>query len=553
MASLTTWRRLEPRTRSEGLPGVQARVADPLWMVSLQLRSAELDASDAPSPTRVHLSWEESPITRWATGSPAAGPGTLLKPGQPIESLVDAIPAAVGLRDRALGGQRFRRLLGAELAERYGPALLQDFALPGLLSSEQALSDQAGLRWAALLARRALDGAALRAATGTSDDPRIPPQMKPLASDEAALKKAVSAFVRWWDRNFPTAVGAWDGQRLEAPFSLGASTSSGAVNLTAPGHPGGIPEWHSFSINPGGSMAATDPPSRPQESDTLPTSLTFPGMPASRWWQFEDAAVDLGRLEAAPDDLGRLLLTEFALVYGNDFFMVPMEAAPGSVSRVLSLTVDTSFGEQVSIPSAIAYDTKAKLGRWRMFHCDDGIPDQGTGAGLLVFPPTAIDVMTGPEVEDVLISRDEMANVAWAIERKVRSPLGTPVERRETEYAAHERAGVETSTTSILRYQLSTSVPNSWMPLVPVLGGFVELQGPNTPAGQLLSGGQPYRLQSTEVLRTGRRVTSHTHRARTVKGDVLLWRGWHVRPGRGESSSGLRHDDLTHEEPPPPA
>ena len=44
--------------------------------------------------------------------------------------------------------------------------------------------------------------------------------------------------------------------------------------------------------------------------------VTFRGMPARRFWELENAAVDIGALTAGAEDLGRLLLREFALVYG---------------------------------------------------------------------------------------------------------------------------------------------------------------------------------------------------------------------------------------------
>jgi hypothetical protein len=71
-------------------------------------------------------------------------------------------------------------------------------------------------------------------------------------------------------------------------------------------------------------VAAGDPAPAPAELSVLPAGLRFPGMPAPRMFEFEDGAVDFGSVDAAPDDLGRLLLAEFALVYGNDFFQVPL-------------------------------------------------------------------------------------------------------------------------------------------------------------------------------------------------------------------------------------
>jgi hypothetical protein len=56
----------------------------------------------------------------------------------------------------------------------------------------------------------------------------------------------------------------------------------------------------------------------------IPTPLRFSGMPASRWWEFENSRVNLARLDAQIDDFSKLLVTEFALVYSNDWQIVPL-------------------------------------------------------------------------------------------------------------------------------------------------------------------------------------------------------------------------------------
>ena len=53
-------------------------------------------------------------------------------------------------------------------------------------------------------------------------------------------------------------------------------------------------------------------------------------MPAPRFWEMEDARFDPGAIDAAPNDLGRLLLTSFATVYGNDWFVLPVRLPVGS-------------------------------------------------------------------------------------------------------------------------------------------------------------------------------------------------------------------------------
>jgi hypothetical protein len=79
--------------------------------------------------------------------------------------------------------------------------------------------------------------------------------------------------------------------------------------------------------------------------------------------------------------------------------------------------------------------------------------------------------------------RDEMANLAWAIERTIESPIERPAQRY---------LGVDAIPPSddllrgaLPRYLLSTQAPPNWIPLLPVQVPN-PLQPPNTP-GQILS------------------------------------------------------------------
>jgi hypothetical protein len=46
-------------------------------------------------------------------------------------------------------------------------------------------------------------------------------------------------------------------------------------------------------------------------------------MPAARLWEIEDGSVELGAIDAAADDVARLLVWSSRSSYGNDFFVVP--------------------------------------------------------------------------------------------------------------------------------------------------------------------------------------------------------------------------------------
>src|SRR5204862_6213757 len=97
----------------------------------------------------------------------------------------------------------------------------------------------------------------------------------------------------------------------------------------------------------------------------IATPVTFRGMPARRIWEFEDGGANLALISAAAEDLGRLLLREFAFIYGNDWFDFPLLAPVGAQVLVTSLSVADTFGIVTPIPHFSIAD--GPLGRWRMF------------------------------------------------------------------------------------------------------------------------------------------------------------------------------------------
>jgi hypothetical protein len=71
----------------------------------------------------------------------------------------------------------------------------------------------------------------------------------------------------------------------------------------------------------------------------------------ARFWEIKDGSVNLGD-RRGNGDLASLLVMEFALVYGNDFFVVPVRLPVGSVSTVASLVVTIS-GVRPHVPRAL--------------------------------------------------------------------------------------------------------------------------------------------------------------------------------------------------------
>src|SRR5918995_3288907 len=89
---------------------------------------------------------------------------------------------------------------------------------------------------------------------------------------------------------------------------------------------------------------------------------------------------------------------------------------------------------------------------------------------MLFLPPALGASLNGESVEEVWLLRDEMANLAWGIERIVESRGGVRLDRRDVYRRRLENAPAPASESdgAPLTYRLTTEVPEYWIPLVPV-------------------------------------------------------------------------------------
>ena len=426
-----------------------------------------------------------------------------------------------------------------------------------------------------LFTGRAIDGVrlatdlapALLPATGAPALPAVPTID---AGERDAVLGVAQAWLMWYRAEIApdSQTDTWIPERLEYRFSVAAASplGQGEAVLAAPGYRGDGLEWYDFVHQPKRTIGAAAEAAPLQSWAGLPAPITFRGMPAARWWEFEDASVDFGAVDTAPDDLGRLLVTEFATVFGNDWYIIPVVLPIGSLTTVSSLVVTDTFGERRLIePTAKA---RTAGGRWRMFAIsEDATPGDGDGdLGMLFLAPVVSSQIDGRPLEEVLFVRDEMADMAWAIERVVMGVSGTPMDRTEQwnraiAAASRTEAGARPPTVPLapIRYRLATTVPDHWIPLLPVHGSTnrgVRLQrgamlhfdtGVPTaiePRGKVLASptDAPLRFFEEEVSREGRRVQRIPMLARWSGGITASWVGRRSRVGRGEGASGLRYD-----------
>jgi len=398
------------------------------------------------------------------------------------------------------------------------------------------------------------------------------------------LDAAGARLLAWAARTFaePATDDAWAPPRMEYRFACSAPTGEGEKVLAAEEYLGGRLDWYAVDVDP---AAGTLDPHGENPADlpdavtysALPSPVAFDGMPNARWWAFEDRRTNLGRVDAATTDVAKLLFLEFALVYSNDWFVLPCTLAAGSVATVRGMAVTNVFGERTWIePAGAGRDDDWQ--RWTMFTLSvRGEDDLQAADRSLLLLPTVPKALEGEPVEEVLLVHDEMANMAWGVEQTV--PLADGSSRPGAEAGLETRAFFERvrgggptrppfETDATVRYQAISQVPEQWIPFMPVhvpgddrqiqlqraaLPRFIDgdrrrptgLVRPRTALlrqGLDQPGAEPYFLHEEEVPRAGARVTQAWQRTRWRDGSVFLWLGARKGTGRLSGGSGLAFD-----------
>jgi hypothetical protein len=557
--SIITWNRLEPLDQTSDLRvALGAPIADPLWLLHRQWQFGELDGNDAGTPIAVTIQTTATPLSRYRPGD--AETVDWSPTDTPLEPLVEA-ERVRGLPEQhrrlaAETGAHFVRMLTLANMPTVARAVRQRFALlVGAIPDARA--DAMGAEAAVLLAGRAVDGDAVAAALGPGRRPdgRLGSLPAGFPGGVAVLPVATE-WLAWYDAllveppNTPgpttnPSPAAWNPRRFEYRFA----TSDGSTTFVASAFDDGHLDWPDLdaddSVDLGGQTPATVGP----PAVAIPVPLTYPGMPAHRYWEIEDGRVDFGALQAGSTDIVRMLLTDFALVYGEDWFLVPMDVPVGAVVRIVSMQVRDTFGEVSTVMPTVGDTAIATTGQrpWSMYRTT-AVSGPALGLDVLFVPPSLAATWSGPPIEEVAFFRDEMANIVWAVERTVPSALGTPVDR----YRTSQPASVVTVPVDVtdlgdaeVIYRLATPVPDNWYPYLArrtPSGDDITLErlAASDPLGAIAR--ESSAVEDEEVTRGGLVVQRAWQFARWTGGQPVLWFGRRVTSGRGEGSSGLHWD-----------
>jgi hypothetical protein len=590
-AAVPTWSRLEPlgMTRGDLAPGLAAAVADPLWMMGRQWQFDELHGEDAASPIVVTVAGSSGRLTRYRPGSVGAAATAVDLPDLPLEVAVEAeIPDTMPERLRAEGGLHLIRLLRVAAAGPLGvgglDAALEALAAYVFSTPDESLSttDPNGARRRRLIAGRVPDAGALvallsplRALDGSLSG--LPAGLDTVTPADP-FRAVLADWLRWYDGCLARPLAApddtarppyaWEPSRLEYAFGVQATLASGPVMLESAEYADGRLDWFDFAVT-AGDLGAPTVPTEPAvvHQQLLASPVRYPGMPSDRLFEIEDGNVYLGGIEAAPHDIARLGLVEYALAYGNDWYLVPLELPYGSVCEITSVTVLDTFGFTTTIAPGFQAAAAGRPG-WCMYHL--GEPSDAASAPLFLLAPTVRGALEGPPLEEVALFRDEMADLVWGVERVIQGPTGEPVpwDSLAGRVSLRQTVPADLGDARIV-YRLMTPIPENWIPFVsvPALGrpagspatqlerqplirflhdGTVELTHPRGDILRTSTRGDIatdlLRLAEEEVPRDGVVVRRSYQLARTVGGGTVVWIGRSTDVGNGEGYSGLRLD-----------
>jgi hypothetical protein len=579
-SSVTSWTRLEPQVTDADLAATSnARLFDPLWQLTRQWQLGEFQGEDAGSPVQARVRAAAAALSRCHLGALSTDvAGQPYDPGRvPLEAMVERRPMrAANEHDPRLltlavdAGLQFLRMLELGPATRaYRPAFLARYAIAAPATDALPDGDDAGVAFVQTMAGRAPDARRLAAAFRDLAGGALDPALEVDPADADAVRRVAAAWLAWYDGLFSEPAGpaedAWTPDRLEYAVSVAARLSAApqdALTFTASEFGGGRLEWSSFDlddefgVDPGGEDHLTA-----LVETTVPAPVTFRGAPAARFWELEDAVVAYGLVPAGPTDLAHLLMIEYASSYGNDWYLVPLELPVGSVTRVGSLVVTDTFGVRSLLrPIGDPALPAPYFSMWQpAARRHPGDPAGAPVPNLFLLPPTIGRGVDGAPVEDVLFLRDEMSNLAWAVERSVEGVTGAPISLADGAPAADGPAPLA-EPGAAPRWLLATAVPGNWVPLLPVQlddhgtlvtrlkrGAVLQPDGTGQVRrgrSQVLAALAGSALYDEEVPREGAQVTRRRRMARWVDGSSWAWTAFRNQVGRGEGSAGLRFDHL---------
>jgi hypothetical protein len=582
MSILLFWEKWLPSPHGDDIAdALRCEVRDGLWLLARQWQLGEFKAEDAGTAAAAHIVAHASPLQRLA---PPVGTPQTLGDEIPLNATVERVTPAFDLTWRLESGREWKRLLltagkttAWEVFRRHPLLHFQtrelaydpeDPELPFLDHEPYAQL------LAAVAHGRMVDGGRLfeqfseRKASEFLSQPD--PEVDALGAKWLTWVRQRLSLAA--EGQIDTPANCWDAGRLEYRFDSAAADINGTgQRLKTPEHHGQSLDWFGFELSDLDNSNLTqnlDSNKVTHHHHTfIPALVSFPGMPRARWWEIEDSTIDLSRVQAANTDTGVLLLSEFSLLFSNDWLIVPLPVPVGSLVKLRPLKITDVFGVQSVVKSIY---TPGQANPWELFQSNA----TGTTTDWLFVPPVNNRWLQSQPVEEVHFVRDEMANMVWAVEKTIPDGTGGGTEGQSAAIHFEDRlrklaeapiipppALQENAATR--RYVVGTTVPPNWIPFLPVrpdpskpamvlrraaMPRLIDGHTPTRirPRTHLLrtsaNNGNRYDVQEEEIPVTGITLRAIWRRARGFDGRTVTWLAYEKLLGRHLTGSGLQFD-----------
>lgn len=623
------WNRLESRPRKYDFDRVlKSEIHDPLWFLTRQWQFGEFKGEDTGSPVFAKVLMETTEMVKYQglQGAVENFPNAI-----PLETQVEQQPFQLGFKERIQIGNHWWKLLriyGAQYNQNraasdpafeelaYQTELLTAYPLrvPELdetssettLQSAQLLSNYRLMNVLRVAAGKSPDGVLLYQAIQDNQTAFIL-NLRREKAHQTLIQETVNDFLAWFAGQFPEIPplgGAWNANQLEYQFKCALPEATGKNTVVAANeYYNGRLDWFAFDVeslaNRSGPISTSDKDTKTQAITEkvisfIPSPAAFGGMPSNRFWEFEDGQVDLGNINADTTDISKIVVVEYATMYGNNWYLIPYPIDAGTLSTVKGIVVTDVFGQKTFIEAAIQGESDDWYS-WGMFNLTswDAERSQALAADTrILIPPALPKIQESESVEEVIFLRDEMSNLVWAVENKINNLLGMGMDGHKAAselltylQSLNETTPIDLAENAVLKYLLGNTVPENWIPFMAIhLSGqnrAVQLQRasmprqlnganmPVRPRNQLLRYGfedqpgsalapyinpssneqqQAYFIHEEEIPRAGIIVKGTFQRSRWYGGKIVQWYGYKKQFGKGEGGSGLVFDRVEYVE-----
>ena len=557
--SITAYNRLEPTPRTARFDrSLKAEIRDPMWLLCRQWQFGEFQGEDAASPLTAQILGMHTAMDRIVFPHIAFPYDENI----PLETKVEAEKLTASLFLAVQMGRSFLKLMKKDGLAAALPRFIGKYKLvydphPNDTEGWQLLNAVTGTIFDGFL----LYNDITTVVAGKSRFQQWMDDELLSASDQDKFNIIAEDFTSQHARNYTQPAdathSAWLPSELEYQFAVSAMEEQGQQKtLTVDRYHEGHLDWYSFDIDAKKRAipeeVITPKPAVENYVSFLPAPVSFKGMPHPRFWMMEEGQTDFGKIDTSPTGLLHLLLAEFGLIYSNDWFLLPYPLSVNNLCEIKGIVITDVFGHHTLVRPA-GRGKETNWHRWVMFHQTD-INDSNTNSNYLYLPAAVSGSLEGQPLEQVNFLRDEMANLVWGVENTVPSQAGKGVSGNEMAIREKGTLPFVPAGNAVIRYVLGTTVPENWIPFIPVhMEGSdteIKLQRARMPGskgalGIVLTEQQaPYYINEQQVPRSGVIVERSFQRTRWWNGKTYLWLGRYKAAGMGEGWSNLKFDQI---------